>query len=136
MSAAYRHDLVELVTRLTRCIDLKTFPEMSALYLPDAELVSPMGVIEGANTIVEFAQRNHEQYAATQHLVCGTTVEVEGESAVVVADVVAVLVPVAEEPGTNIQLGSRYELATAHIDGVWRITRQTITPLWQRTPMG
>lgn len=128
---ADRIDLAELASRLTRCIDLKTFGAMAALYTTDAALVTPMGVVEGAEAISDFARRNHEAFERTQHLVSGTTVDFAGESALVTVDVVAVFVPTAAAPGTNMHIGSRYELATVRDGGAWRIARHTITPIWQ-----
>ena len=131
---ADRLTLTELVTRLTRSIDLKRFDTLAGLYGPDAVLHTPVGAIEGPEAIADFARRGHEQYEQTQHLVSGTTVDADDEEAAVVADVVAVFVPLASDPGTNIQLGSRYELALTRSGNGWSIARHTITPVWQRTP--
>ena len=124
--------LVELVTRLTRCIDSKSFDAMTDLYSDDAALSTPLGRIDGAPAISDFARRGHEQYEATQHLIGGTSVDVDSDRATVIADVMAVLVPTAADPAVNIHLGSRYELTLARTNGGWRIQRHTITPVWQR----
>lgn len=130
---ADRIALAELATRLTRCIDLRAFDTMATLYVDDAALTTPMGVVEGARAISEFARRGHQEYEQTQHLVTGTTVDFTTDTALVVADVVSVFVPVATEPGVNVQMGSRYELNAVRDGGRWRVARHTITPLWQRT---
>lgn len=126
-----RADLTDLVVGIGRCIDTGDFDGLARIYTADARLELPGTMASGATAVIEAARRGHETFARTQHLIAGTAVELSGDRAGVVANVIAALVAEGAEAEVRL-LGSRYEFAAVRTTDGWRFAEHVITPVWAR----
>ncbi|WP_169585779.1 nuclear transport factor 2 family protein [Antrihabitans stalactiti] len=127
-----KNDIANLVADIGRFIDSKQFDDLSHVYSVDARLKTPDGVTTGVDAIIQTAQRNHEMFERTQHLVAGVSIDLQVDEAVVDANIVAIFVPAAAVPQDNRIIGIHYAFDALRTADGWRFTRMSITPVWTR----
>ncbi|WP_396446451.1 nuclear transport factor 2 family protein [Actinomadura sp.] len=118
-------ELSTLVSRLGRWLDDKSPGDGRALFTEDAEAHTPGGVSKGVDALVEQARRNHA--VPTQHFITGPLIDVDGDTALISANLLAVF---AHEGGPRL-LGERYELRAARTREGWRLSRVQAHPIWE-----
>ncbi|MEV5827247.1 nuclear transport factor 2 family protein [Spirillospora sp. NPDC052242] len=125
MDARDRIELTDLVTRLGRWLDDKTFDDAASVFTEDAEAHTPGGVARGRDALVRQASRNHT--VPTQHFITDHRFEPDGDGVRVTANLLVVFV---REDGPHL-LGERYDLRAARTADGWRITRVQGDPIWE-----
>lgn len=120
-----RQHLSALVSRLGRWLDDKNFGDGRAVFTEDAEAHTLGGVSKGVDALSEQARRNHT--VPTQHFITNPLIEVDGDKAVISANLLVVFV---HEGGPRM-LGERYDLQAARTPDGWRLSRIQAHPIWE-----
>jgi hypothetical protein len=124
-----RRDIEDLVQRLAACLDEGRLADLRGLFTSDATARTPGGTAEGADALVAQAARNHTPDRATQHLVAGVQVELDGDRAEARANA---LVTFAGPGGTpQLVMGEVYRFAARRTADGWRFTRVETAPTWR-----
>ncbi|GAA3508310.1 nuclear transport factor 2 family protein [Actinomadura keratinilytica] len=123
------HALTDLVARLGRCLDDKRFGEMRTVFTEDASVGTASGVARGIDAIVEKAGRVRPDGVFTQSFITNPLIEVDGDTATITANLLAVFVGRPE--GGGRLFGERYDLTAARTPQGWRISRVESVPLWE-----
>ncbi|MFC4054504.1 nuclear transport factor 2 family protein [Actinomadura syzygii] len=120
-----REELSALVSRLGLWLDEHAPDTGRALFSADAEAHTAGGVAKGVDALIAQAQKNHT--VSTQHFITNKLVELDGDRAVVRANLLVVF---ANEGGPRL-LGERYEIGAVRAADGWRISRVQIRPVWE-----
>ncbi|WP_285493871.1 nuclear transport factor 2 family protein [Actinomadura sp. NBRC 104425] len=124
-----RHELTDLVARLGRCLDEKRFAAMRTVFTEDASVGTASGAAHGIDAIVEKAGRIRPDGVSTQSFITHPLIKVDGDTATITANLLAVFVGRPE--GGGRLFGERYHLTAARTPHGWRISRVESVPLWE-----
>jgi hypothetical protein len=123
---ADRAAVVDLLHGLGRWLDDNRFEEADALFAEHAAVTTPGGTVSGMAGVIEQARRGHDQ--PTQHRITNVLVELQGDRAVIAANLVATWV---DGPDARRVVGGRYECEAQRTSAGWRLTRLNLIPSWQ-----
>jgi hypothetical protein len=134
-----RLEIAEVLNRFFRALDEKTFDEttMSGIFKPDAKTVRPNGVaVVGPRNIGESQSQSFVRFRATQHLVSGHIVAINGDEAEVRANLVAMHLwadgngdPNALE--RHFLAGSVVQAKAEKTSSGWRISELEVRNTWR-----
>jgi hypothetical protein len=82
------------------------------------------------DALVTQATRTHESIPHLQHLVTGTLIDTDGDTAALRANVVSIFADSAHAP--TYELGEVWRGHAVRDTTGWRIRDFTMTPVWQR----
>jgi hypothetical protein len=128
---ADRIDLADLLGRQGLWLDELRFDETAEIFTEDATATTPGGRAKGREALVEQARRNHARYALTHHTTSNVLIDLDGDRAVVRANLVAYLVRDAAEPEPTLTLGSRYRFEAVRTEQGWRFASVEVSPVWR-----
>ena len=129
MAHADRHALTDLAARLGRFLDQKRFGEVRTIFTEDASVATASGAVRGIDAIVEKARRIRPAGVFTQSFITNSLIDVDGDTATIVANLLAVFV--GQPEGRGRLVGERYHLTAARTPQGWRISRVEGAPLWE-----
>ncbi|GAA4069521.1 nuclear transport factor 2 family protein [Actinomadura miaoliensis] len=124
-----RHELTDLVARLGRCLDEKRFREVRTVFTDDASVSTASGAVQGIDALVEKARRVRPAGVFTQSFITNPLIDVDGDTATITANLLAVFV--GQPEGGGRFFGERYHLTAARTPRGWRISRVEGVPLWE-----
>jgi hypothetical protein len=136
-----RTQITDLVFRLGVCLDEGRFSEMGALFIEDATASTPGGTVQGRQTIIALAERNHRREYATQHVSTNLLVDLEGDRATVRGNLVVQVAPPpatdmpaptppALAPTLGFTLGEVYRIDCVRTPDGWRFSQVNTVPVW------
>ncbi|WP_067717092.1 nuclear transport factor 2 family protein [Nocardia yamanashiensis] len=131
-----RSEIADLVDRLGRALDEGRFDELGALYTPDATAKTPGGFAPDRAALVAQAARNHSPDRHIQHFITNTIVDLDGDTATVRANLMAVFAPAATDPARptpnpEYTLGEVYRFDARRTPEGWRLTRVETSSVWE-----
>ncbi|MBE3015765.1 nuclear transport factor 2 family protein [Microbispora sp. NEAU-D428] len=126
-----RHELTDLVARLGRLLDEKRLGEARTVFTEDASVATASGAVRGIDALVEKALRIRPAGVFTQSFITNPLIEVDGETAKITANLLAVFV--GQPEGRGKLFGERYQLTAVRTPRGWRISRVEGVPLWEAT---
>ncbi|MBW9210330.1 nuclear transport factor 2 family protein [Mumia sp. zg.B53] len=123
-----RVDLVDLVSRLGRCLDTRDFDGLRDVFAPDGRVVTLGGTAEGHDALVAQAARKHSQ-GNVWHSVTGHVIDLDGDTATIRANLLVAFAEGVADPAPFL-LGEVYDMEAQRGDRGWRLTRMSATPVW------
>lgn len=127
-----RAEISELLAKNWRTMDDKDFDAAADLFTDDIALVMAGGEpITGARAVIDSTRELNVAYKATQHNGCSLSIALDGDRAIVHANVIGVLVGgVPEVPPVSVTaVGARVGVVRAG-EG-WRMNRIELTPRYR-----
>jgi hypothetical protein len=124
-----RREITDLVSRLGLWLDEGRFDEASTVLVHDVTVDTPGGHAEGIDHVIAQARRNH-QHAHLQHVITNVLIDLDGDRAVVRANLV---VTFADDAVTS-QQGERYRFDAVRTSDGWRLSRVEVAPVWKIEP--
>jgi SnoaL-like domain len=121
--------ITDLVHRLAAALDERRFADLGDLFTDGGSVNTPGGIAEGRPAVIDQVERNHRDYARTQHRVTNILVTLDGERATVRADMVARLVREGDVP--SVVLGAVYRWQVCRTPQGWRFAGLEISPVWR-----
>lgn len=128
---ADRADLAHLLARQGLWLDELRFDETAEIFTADATATTPGGQAKGREALIDQARRNHSRYELTHHTTSNVLIDLDGDRAVVRANLVAYLIRDAAEPEPTLTLGSRYRFEAVRTEQGWRFTSVEAIPVWR-----
>ena len=125
---ADRADLVELVSRLGRCLDTRDFDGLRQVFAPDGRVVTLGGTAEGHDALVAQAARKHSD-GSVWHSVTGHVIDLDDDTATIRANLLVAFADGIGDPAPFV-LGEVYDMEARRDDRGWRLTRMSATPVW------
>lgn len=123
-----RSALIDLVSRLGRCLDTGDFEGLRQVYTADARIITLGGTAEGIDALVAQAGRNHADgnvwHSATNHVV-----DVDGDHATIRANILTAFADELADPAPFLLAGV-YEFEARRTAQGWRLTSLQATPTW------
>ena len=129
---ADRSELAELVSRHSLWLDELRYDESDQLFTDDVVVKSLRGEATGIEALVQIARKGHDTYARTLHNKSNLVIEIDGDTAVVRANDVAVLV--RHDMTEEIAAAVHHYGARRTPDG-WRFDRLEVAPLALTAPL-
>lgn len=131
-----RNAIVEVCNSLGWLTDRREWNELRSLFAPSVYLdyTSLWGGEARAihpGELVAGWRRTLGGLAATQHLIAGHLVEIDGEEAVCLCNFLAVHAAEFTNEKSIWTVGGQYRLEFRHLEGEWRISTLTMTALWE-----
>ncbi|MFE5289941.1 nuclear transport factor 2 family protein [Nocardia sp. NPDC056611] len=132
---ADKFEVTELVHRLGRALDEGDWAELATLYTPDATAQTPGGLAVGRTALVTQASRNHSPDKHIQHIITGIIVDLDGDTARVRANLLAVFAwGPAQDPTLGSQprltLGEVYRFQAVRTPDGWQFAGVASSPVW------
>ncbi|MGW4244562.1 nuclear transport factor 2 family protein [Nocardia sp. NPDC004722] len=132
---ADKFEITELVNRLGRALDEGDWDELAAIYTPDATAQTPGGLAVGRPALVAQASRNHSPDKRVQHVISGILVDLDGDTARVRANLLAVFAwGPAQDPTLGSQprltLGEIYRFEAVRTPEGWQLASVASSPVW------
>lgn len=121
--------LHDLLARQGRWLDERRFDESADIFTPDAVARTQGGESHGLAAVVAQARRTHERYARTQHFTTNVLIDLDGDRAVVQANLLAVFVPHGPDPA--VPVGERYRFDAVRTALGWRFSRVEAELVWR-----
>jgi len=124
------NDLLEvssLITRLYELLDEQRFDELGNVYADDAVIEFPNGTTRGLAAVQERARARAEQYPRMQHLNTDVSVELDGDTARMRSNHLAIHV---EPSGKRYDAGLVHHFEAARTTVGWRLVRVTGDLVW------
>nr|WP_042179849.1 nuclear transport factor 2 family protein [Kibdelosporangium sp. MJ126-NF4]ADB02840.1 AzicU3 [Kibdelosporangium sp. MJ126-NF4]CEL14057.1 hypothetical protein [Kibdelosporangium sp. MJ126-NF4]CTQ88423.1 hypothetical protein [Kibdelosporangium sp. MJ126-NF4] len=131
-----RAEISELLSLNWRALDAQDFDNADEMYTDDIELVVGGGEpITGLAEVVRITRELNVHYESTQHNGSSLGIELDGDRAVVTANVIGVLIGRANEaPPVSVNVtGAR--VGVVRTERGWRMDRIELTPRY-RYPVG
>ena len=116
-----------LITRLYELLDEQRFDELDSVYADDAVLEFPSGEMHGLAAVKAKARERAEQYPRMQHLNTDVSVEVDGDTARMRSNHLAIHV---EPSGKRYDAGLVHHFEAARTAVGWRLVRVTGDLVW------
>lgn len=129
---ADRSELAELVARHSLWLDELRYDESDQLFTDDVVVKSLRGEATGIEALIQIARKGHDTYARTLHNKSNLVIQLDGDTAVVRANDVAVLV--RHDMTEEIAAAVHHYTARRTTDG-WRFDRLEVTPLALTAPL-
>ena len=130
---ADRAELADLVARHSLWIDERRYDETDRLFTEDVVVTSPRGEARGIDELVGLVRSGHDTYAATLHSKSNLVIEVDGETATVRANDVAVFVI---DDNTEAVAAGVHRYGARRTEHGWRFDRLVVTPVALTEPLG
>jgi SnoaL-like domain len=130
-----RDEIVELTSNLGLLVDARHWDAVQGLFWETVDVdytslnggepasMPPADLVGGWREMLERLQ-------ATQHLIAGQVVRVDGDEATAAANVTATHVRPNASGGPHWVVGGRYDFGLRRTDGGWRISALTLTVAW------
>jgi hypothetical protein len=130
-SQADRAELADLVARQGLWLDERDFANAAAIFTSDAVVRTQGGESRGLEALTEQARRSHQPYAATQHVTSNLLIEIDGDRAVLRANLIAVFVDASTAPRPAVVIGERYRFEARRTPAGWRLSAVQAEPVWR-----
>ena len=121
--------ITELVFRLGACLDEHRFDGIRDLLTDDVSVRTPGGTAQGMEATLAQVTRTHDGFDYLHHAISSVLVELDGDAAVVRANVIASYGREVDPP--ERQLGAVYRLRTRRTPHGWRLAEIDVTPVWR-----
>lgn len=131
-----RLDVVELVDRYLHSLDSHRFDDRwaEAMFTPDVVLTYPVGSHEGIAGVPAFTEQIMRRWAATHHLGGNCLVELDGDRAAVVWQLIAYHRHPGSPPppaaGDHFRLGGTFDADAVRTRHGWRFQRLRLRITW------
>ena len=116
-----------LITRLYELLDEQRFDELGSVYAEDAVLEFPNGTMRGLAELTAKARERAAQYPRMQHLNTDVSVEVDGDTARMRSNHLAIHL---EASGKRYDAGLVHHSEAARTAVGWRLVRVTGDLVW------
>ncbi|GAA3079923.1 hypothetical protein JOF29_004874 [Kribbella aluminosa] len=127
-----RSELAELVARHSLWIDELRYDESEQLFTDDIAVTSLRGEATGVEALVQLARKGHDTYVGTLHNKSNLMIAIDGDTATVRANDIAVLV--RHDMTEEIAAAIHYYRARRTSEG-WRFDRLEIVPQSLTAPL-
>jgi hypothetical protein len=140
-----RQAIADLITRLGRMLDDKSFDDASTILADDVTVQTPGGSARGPEAVVAQARRNHT--VRTQHVITDVLIDLDGDDAEAGANLVVTFVPDSDDPGATLAIGNsaqpqsrltigeRYRFKAVRGIAGWRLARIEVQRVWSTQPL-
>lgn len=122
---ADRSELAELVARHSVWLDELRYDESEQLFTDDVAVKSLRGEASGIEALVQIARKGHDAYARTMHNKSNLVIAIDGDTATVRANDIAVLV--GHDKTEQIAAAVHHYRARRTPEG-WRFDRLEVIP--------
>ena len=131
--------IVRVVNRFYRALDEKHFDSsyLGEILAADAQVIRPNGAAtEGLANIADSLARSFTRFEATQHLLTGHDVDVDGDTAAVRANLVAIHIWKDRPAGASMldrsfSAGGIVTAALRRFPEGWRISKAEMRVMWR-----
>lgn len=123
---ADRAELADLVARHSRWIDEGRWDETRRIFTEDVVTTSPRGEARGIESLLALVGRGHDAFARTLHHKSGLVIDLDGDTAAVRANDLAVFV--VDDESVSVAAGVAHYRARRTPDG-WRFSHLEIEPV-------
>lgn len=127
-----RSELTELVARHSLWLDELRYDESDQLFTADVVVKSLRGEATGIEALIQIARKGHDSYARTLHNKSNLVIEIDGDTATVRANDVAVLV--RHDMTEEIAAAIHHYTALRTPNG-WRFNRLEVAPMALTAPL-
>lgn len=127
---ADERSIIRLVVRYCRAVDDRDYAALRDVFAPDATACLGGDDVVGVEAIIDRCRRTLDPCDATQHLVGGHLVDVDGDTATAECDLQAQHVRKRTEGGSRFMLGGRYHDRLVRTPAGWRITHRVLDFVW------
>ena len=101
-----------------------------SVFTEDAHLVFPMGEYQGSAGLARFQQLARTTFERTHHQGTNYAVDVDDDRALIQAQLTAVHVERAAEPGAHFDICGHYEAEAVRTPDGWRLRRFVFDLVW------
>ena len=123
-----RSEITDLVSRLGLWLDEKRWDEARSILTEDATAMTPGGSVAGVDQVTAQARRNH--VVPTHHVITNVLIDLDGDRAIVNANLIATFVNGRDASGPPFQLGERYRFEAVRTYDGWRLSQVESRPIW------
>ena len=123
-----RSEIADVVTRLGLWLDEKRWDEARSILTENATAETPGGRVAGVDQLTEQARRNH--LVPTHHAITNISIDLDGDRAMVKANLIATFVHGPDVSGPLFQLGERYRFEAVRTRDGWRLSHVESEPVW------
>jgi ketosteroid isomerase-like protein len=126
-----RFAITDLIYSLGAALDEHRFDDLRDLFIEDATASTPGGIAQGRDAVIAQATRNHLKYSRLQHSITNLLIDLNGDRAVVRANLHAAF---AGETGVpDLMLGAVYRFQAQRTEQRWRLAGLEVTPIWRQS---
>lgn len=129
---ADRLEITDLISRYGQIADEKRFADSRSCCTEDIVAEYQFGRAEGVDVLAHYGHQALDIFERTQHIISNVLIDLAGDSAVVRANLLAVHIQHAADPGTHFDVGGRYRFEVVRTPPGWRISRLRCDVLWSR----
>ncbi|WP_026925308.1 nuclear transport factor 2 family protein [Glycomyces arizonensis] len=123
---ADRAELADLVARHSVWLDEQRYDETDRLFTEDVTVKSVRGAARGAEALVAIARKGHDKYARTLHHKSNLVIDLDGDTAAVRADGLAVYVL---DDKTEALAAAVHRYGARRTANGWRFDRLEVAPV-------
>jgi hypothetical protein len=127
---ADRAEIGDLISSLGLMLDEKAFERISTIFTEDVVAEFPFGRVTSPGALAEQGRKSQGRYAGAQHVFSNQLVDLKGDSADARANLVAIHVHRAGEPGSHHDAGFHYRFKVARTAAGWRISHMNVSAIW------
>lgn len=124
------YEIADLVSHLGLWLDEKRFEEAPSIFTEDVAVQTPGGTAQGIERVADQARRNHSDLTQTQHVFTNILVDLDGDRAMIRANLIVYFAHRAAEPEPYFTLGARYRFEAVRAPQGWRFSQMRIIPVW------
>jgi hypothetical protein len=128
---ADRAELADLLARHGMWLDERDFANAGAIFTSDAVARTQSGESRGLEALTARARRVHQPYVATQHVTSGVLIEIDGDRAILRANLIAAFVGASTAPRPAVVIGERYRFEARRTPAGWRFSAVEVQPIWR-----
>lgn len=121
---ADRAELADLVARHSLWIDEGRYDETSRLFTEDVAVTSPRGEARGLDALIALVQSGHNTFVRTLHNKSNLVIEVDGDTATVRANDIAVFVL---DDNTQAIAAGYHRYGARRTEDGWRFDHLVVT---------
>lgn len=123
---ADRAELADLVARHSVWLDEQRYDETDRLFTEDVTVKSVRGEASGAEALVAIARKGHDKYARTLHHKANLVIDLDGDTATVRANDLAVYVL---DDKTEALAAAVHRYGARRTANGWRFDRLEVAPV-------
>lgn len=125
-----RAALTDLVSRLYRLLDEERYDQLATVYTDDVELNFPSAHMSGLDEASAMAHRRAERYDRMLHSNSDVLIELDGDSATIRANHLAVHVHPGDDLSSHFDAGIVHVFEASRTDDGWRLHRGRAHVIW------
>jgi SnoaL-like domain len=129
---ADRLEITDLISRYGQIADEKRFDDSRSCCTEDVVAEYHFGRAQGVDVLAQYGRQALGAFERTHHLISNVLVDLAGDTATASANLLAVHIQRADDPGNHFDLGGRYRFDAVRTPRGWRISRVRLDVLWSQ----